>query len=99
MSLYQYLQFQSNTTSFLSEFFISVFGPSFPSSEKPAPAILTAFTLLLSLLTVTNYWDCREQARGIMEGGGSEVVRRHPKAIPVSVEQESTRLRFNATSE
>ena len=40
-----------------------------------------------------------EQARGIMEGGGSEVVRRHPKAIPVSVEQESTRLRFNATSE
>ena len=43
-----------------------------------------------------------EQARGIMEsggGGGSEVVRRHPKAIPVSVEQESMRMRFNATSE
>ena len=31
--------------------------------------------------------------------GGSEVVRRHPKAIPVSVEQESMRMRFNATSE
>ena len=40
-----------------------------------------------------------EQARGIMEGRGSEVVRRHPKAIPVSVEQESMRMRFNATSE
>ena len=67
MSLYQYLQFQSNTTSFLSEFFISVFGPSFPSSEKPAPAILTAFALLLSLLTVTNYWDCRTLLTALLQ--------------------------------
>ena len=67
MSVYQYLQFQSKTVSSLSEFVVSVFGPSFSSREKPAPTILTTFTLLLSFLTVTNYWDCQALLTALLQ--------------------------------
>ena len=67
MSLYQYLQYQSKTVSSLSEFVVSVFGPSFSSREKPAPAIITTFTLLLSFLTVTNYWDCQALLTALLQ--------------------------------
>ena len=67
MTLYHCLQLQSNTTSFLSEFFISVFGPSFPSREKLAPTILTTFTLLLNFLTEANYWGCQTVRTALLQ--------------------------------